>query len=70
MKNRPVGFDIPLEVVLDAPDLLRVFVPFAHAQGGIRDELTCQALAVIDRWRLSYKREVLARSNWELGDAI
>jgi hypothetical protein len=32
----------------DAPELLRAYVPFVHAQSGIRDELTAEALAVID----------------------
>jgi hypothetical protein len=32
----------------DVPELLRAYVPFAHAQSGIRDELTAEALAVID----------------------
>jgi hypothetical protein len=31
---------IPLENVLEVPELLQAFVPFAHAQSGIRDELT------------------------------
>ena len=34
--------------VLDVPELLRAYVPFAHAQSGIRDELTGEALAAID----------------------
>jgi hypothetical protein len=34
--------------MLDVPALLRVYVPFAHAQSGIRDGLTAEALAVID----------------------
>jgi hypothetical protein len=62
---------IPLEVVLDAPDLLRAFIPFAHAQSGIRDELTSRTLAVIDALRSSYKRDVLRRANyWGLDDAV
>jgi len=32
----------------DAPELLRAYVPFIHARSGIRDELTAEALAVID----------------------
>jgi hypothetical protein len=32
----------------DVPELLRAYIPFAHAQSGIRDELTAEALAVID----------------------
>jgi hypothetical protein len=62
---------IPLEVVLDAPDLLRAFIPYAHAQSGIRDELTSQTLAMIDALRSSYKREVLRQAKyWGLDDAV
>lgn len=50
---------IPLEVALDTPDLLRVFIPYAHAQSGIRDELTARAVAVIDRERSNFKRKLL-----------
>ncbi|WP_019972505.1 hypothetical protein [Mycobacterium sp. 141] len=57
-------YSIPLEVALDAPDLLRAFIPFAHAQSGIRDELTSRALAVIDTLRSSYKREVLKEAEY------
>lgn len=62
----------PLEVVLDTPDLLRAFIPFAHARSGIRDELTSQTLAVVDALRSRYKREVLrqAKGYWDLDDAI
>jgi len=62
---------IPLEVVLDAPDLLRAFVPFAHAQSGIRDELTSRTLAAIDALRTDYKRKVLREANyWWLDEAV
>ncbi|MDT5343674.1 MAG: hypothetical protein QOE52_2858, partial [Mycobacterium sp.] len=62
---------IPLEVALDAPDLLRAFIPYAHAQSGIRDELTSQTLAVVDALRSSYKREVLRQAKyWGLDDAV
>jgi hypothetical protein len=63
---------IPLEVTLDVPDLLRAFTPFAHAQSGIRDELTSQTLAVIDTLRSSYKRDVLreAKRSWDSDDAV
>jgi hypothetical protein len=62
---------IPLEVVLDAPNLLRAFVPYAHAQSGIRDELTSRTLAVVDALRSSYKREVLRHAkHWGLDDAV
>jgi hypothetical protein len=62
---------IPLEVALDAPDLLRAFIPYAHAQSGIRDELTARTLAVVDALRSSYKREVLRQAKyWDLDDAV
>jgi hypothetical protein len=61
----------PLEVELDAPDLLRAFIPYAHAQSGIREELTSRALAVIDALRSSFKREVLRQAKfWDLDDAV
>ena len=61
---------IPLEVALDAPDLLRAFIPYAHAQSGIRDELTSRTLAMVDALRSSYKREVLRQAEyWGLDDA-
>jgi hypothetical protein len=61
----------PLEVALDAPDLLRSFIPYAHAQSGIRDELTTQTLAMVDALRSSYKREVLRQAKyWDLDDAV
>ena len=61
----------PLEVVLDAPDLLRAFIPFAHAQSRIREELTSRTLAAIDELRSSFKREVLREADyWWLDDAV
>ncbi len=66
----PYSEDIPLEVALDAPDLLRAFVPYAHAQSGIRDELTSRTLAMVDALRSSYRREVLRQAKyWGLDDA-
>ena len=62
---------IPLDVALDAPDLLRAFIPYAHAQSGIRDELTSRTLAMVDALRSSYKREVLRQAKyWGLDDAV
>ena len=63
--------NIPLVVALDAPDLLRAFIPFAHAQSGIRDELTSHTLAMVHALRSSYKQEVLRQAkNWGLDDAV
>jgi hypothetical protein len=61
---------IPLEVALDAPDLLRAFIPYAHAQSGIRDELTSRTLAMVDAMRSRYKRDVLKQAYWDLDDAV
>jgi hypothetical protein len=62
---------IPLEVALDAPDLLRAFIPYAHAQSGIRAELTARTLDMVDALRSSYKREVLRQAMyWGLDDAV
>lgn len=41
-------YDIPEQMALRAPALLRAFIPFAHARSGIRDELTADALAAVD----------------------
>lgn len=63
---------LPLEVALDAPDLLRAFIPYAHGQSGVRDGLTSGVIAVIDQLRSRYKREVLkqAAQYWDLDDAV
>jgi hypothetical protein len=62
---------IPLEVALDAPDLLRVFIPYAHVQSGIRDELTSRTLAMVDALRSRYKRQVLRHAERRcLEDAV
>jgi hypothetical protein len=62
---------IPLEVALDAPDLLRAFIPYAHAQSGIRDGLTSRTLAMVDALRSGYKREVLRQAKYRgLDDAV
>jgi hypothetical protein len=62
---------IAVEVALDAPDLLRAFIPYAHAQSGIRDELTSRALAVIDAQRSRYKRDILNQVMFDgLDDAV
>lgn len=44
-------YDASVAAILRLPDLLRVFVPFAHARRGIRDELTADALAAVERLR-------------------
>jgi len=56
--------DLQLESLLEGTELLRAFVPFAHAQSGIREELTAEALAVIDQMGPAYKEEVLAKAEY------
>jgi hypothetical protein len=64
-------YRLPLEVVLDVPDLLRAFIPYAHVLSGIREGLTAQALGVIDELRSGYKKEILeqAQRMWGYEDA-
>jgi hypothetical protein len=60
---------LPLESVLDVPDLLRAFIPFAHAQSGIREELNAEALAAIDQLGPGFRREVLHNAKgWGYGE--
>ena len=49
-----------LEIELSTPDLLRAFIPFAHARSGIREGLTAEALAAVDRHAPRFRREVIA----------
>ena len=51
--------DLQLEVLINAPELLRAYVPFAHAQSGIRDGLTEEALTAIDESAPGYHEEVI-----------
>jgi len=60
LRTRYNDFDLPLEIVLDAPTLLRAFVPFAHGQSGIAQQLTDEAIATIDRLSRGYRRDLLA----------
>ena len=62
LRSRFNDYDLPLEIVLDAPALLRAFVPFAHGQSGIAQHLTDEAVATIDRLGLGYRRELLANT--------
>lgn len=39
---------VPVQVQLDLPDLLRAYIPFAHAESEIRQDLTAETLAAID----------------------
>ncbi|MFV8242618.1 hypothetical protein [Mycolicibacterium peregrinum] len=53
---------IPLEILLDAPDLLRAFIPYARAQSGVREELTARTIATVDKLWSRYKREILRQA--------
>jgi hypothetical protein len=55
---------IPVDVQLDVPELLRAFVPFAHAESGIRQELTAEALAAIDQEADHYRAIVLEEAQY------
>ena len=58
---------IPRKLVADAdylsnaPDLLRAFVRFCHAERGIRAELTSETLTAIDRYEPEYQRTIRSR---------
>jgi hypothetical protein len=59
----------PLASVLDVPDPLRAFIPFAHAQSGIRQELTSLALVAIDQMGPDFRREALRKAKyWDFED--
>lgn len=55
---------IPRKIVADvdylakAPDLLRAFIRFAHAERGIRAELTAATLAAVDEEEPAYQRTI------------
>jgi hypothetical protein len=55
---------IPRKIVADAPylakapDLLRAFVRFCHAERGIRSDLTLETLAAIDTYEPEYQRTI------------
>jgi hypothetical protein len=48
----------PAEYLAKAPDLLRAFIRFAHAEVGLRIELTDEALAAIDDWEPQYQQTI------------
>ncbi|MDZ7887689.1 MAG: DUF6398 domain-containing protein [Mycobacterium sp.] len=48
----------PAEHLAKAPDLLRAFVRFAHAEAGLRGSLTDEALAAIDECAPRYLSEI------------
>jgi hypothetical protein len=50
---------VALGTHLELPELLRAYVPFAHAASGIRQELTVEALAAIDETADEYRAAVV-----------
>ena len=64
LSEPPVESDgIPVEVQLELPELLRAYVPFAHAESGIRPELTADAVAAVDEMVNAYRAAVLAAAD-------
>ena len=61
---------LPLEIAVDVPALLRAFVPFAHADCGVRQDLTDEAIATIDAMSLRYRRELLSEAAERYEDAV
>lgn len=59
-----VGCYVSVECLLVVPDMLRAFIPFAHAKSRIREGLTTEALAVIDRMSLAYEQDVLREAGY------
>lgn len=53
---------LSVECLLDAPDLLRAFVPVAHALSGIREGLTARALDMIDQMEPGFQRRIIAEA--------
>lgn len=62
LRTRFNDYDVPLEIALDAPALLRAFIPYAHGQSGIAQHLTDDAIATVDRLGLGYRRQLLANA--------
>lgn len=61
--------DVTLDVQLMLPELLLAFVPFAHAEAGIRQELTAEALAVIAEQADDYREMVSDEAEyWQSDD--
>jgi hypothetical protein len=68
-----LGDWLPRKIVADAdhlaraPDLLRRFVRFAHAERGLRRQLTDETLAAVDEFEPEYQQVI--RSPWPQGVA-
>ena len=48
----------PAEYLAKAPELLRAFIRFAHAEVGLRSDLTDGTLAAIDDWEPQYQQTI------------
>lgn len=48
----------PVDYLAKAPELLRAFIGFAHAETGVRSDLTRDALAAVDRWEPRYQQTI------------
>jgi len=48
----------PAEYLAKVPDLLRAFIRFAHAETGLRSDLTDETLAAIDDWEPQYQQTI------------
>ncbi len=48
----------PAEYLAKAPDLLRAFIRFAHAEVGLRTDLTDETLTAIDDWEPQYQQTI------------
>jgi hypothetical protein len=62
--------DVPLEIALDAPALLRAYIPFAHADSEIRQDLTDEAIVAIDEASLRYRRQLLQEKTEHYDDDV
>ena len=55
-----------VDCLLDVPDLLRAFIPVAHALSGIRQQLTARALGAVDRAEPGFRQRILAEAKrWD-----
>jgi hypothetical protein len=52
------------------PNLLKAFIQFAHADGGVRADLTAEALRAVERWTPAYLRTVPAGHSERTDGAI
>ena len=57
------------DIQMDAPELLRIFIPIAHALSGISQELTDRALAAIDELEPAFRARAIAEAKeWNDGE--